>query len=243
MRPEDVRRRRAAQLRGLPRARCPPRPARRPRAGTSFARARQPVGGAHPAPRAHRPRGSWVAEVDGEMVGFATSFNRELMWILASYVVRPGLQGQGIGKALLAAAMHHGRGCLRGMLSASADPKAIRRYRAAGFSLHPQMHLTGTRRPVGDPGRGEGPRRVGRRLRADGLHRPAGPRRGARSRPRPVVDDVPARRLGHLDRQRLRLPRRRRDARPARGDQPAYGVPCSCGSALRPPATRCWSLT
>ena len=78
------------------------------------------------------------------MVGFATSFNRELMWILASFVVRPGLQGQGLGKALLAAALHHGRGCLRGMLSASADPRAIRRYRAAGFSLHPQMYLTGT---------------------------------------------------------------------------------------------------
>ena len=90
------------------------------------------------------PEGCWVAEVDGRMVGFATSFNRELMWLLATYAVRPGLQGQGIGKALLAAAMHHGRGCLRAMLSASADPKAIRRYRAAGFSLHPQMYLTGT---------------------------------------------------------------------------------------------------
>jgi GNAT superfamily N-acetyltransferase len=89
------------------------------------------------------PGGCWVAEIDGEMVGFATSFNRELMWILATYAVRPGLQGQGIGRALLAAALHHGRGCLRGMLSASADPKAVRRYRAAGFSLHPQMHLTG----------------------------------------------------------------------------------------------------
>ncbi len=89
------------------------------------------------------PGGCWVADVDGRMVGFATSFTRELMWILASYAVEPGLQGHGIGKALLAAAMHHGRGCLRGMLSASADPRAIRRYRAAGFSLHPQMHLTG----------------------------------------------------------------------------------------------------
>ena len=89
------------------------------------------------------PGGCWVAEVDAEMVGFATSFNRELMWILASYAVRPGLQGQGIGKALLAAALHHGRGCLRGMLSASADSRAVRRYRAAGFALHPQMHLTG----------------------------------------------------------------------------------------------------
>ncbi len=89
------------------------------------------------------PGGCWVAEVDGEMVGFATSFNRELMWILASYAVLPGQQGQGIGSALLAAALHHGRGCLRGMLSASSDPRAVRRYRAAGFSLHPQLHLTG----------------------------------------------------------------------------------------------------
>ena len=90
------------------------------------------------------PGGCWVAEVDGEMVGCATSLTRELMWILSTYVVRPGLQGQGIGKALLAAALHHGRGCLRGMLSASADTKAIRRYRAAGFSLHPQMYLSGS---------------------------------------------------------------------------------------------------
>jgi len=90
------------------------------------------------------PGGCWVAEVDDEMVGVATSLTRELMWILSTYVVRPGLQGQGIGKALLLAALHHGRGCLRAMLSASADPKAVRRYRAAGFSLHPQMYLSGS---------------------------------------------------------------------------------------------------
>ena len=66
------------------------------------------------------------------------------MWVLATYVVRPDAQGQGIGKALLAAALHHGRGCLRGMLASSADPKAARRYRQAGFSLHPQMTLSGT---------------------------------------------------------------------------------------------------
>ncbi len=90
------------------------------------------------------PGGCWVAEVDADLVGFATSFTRELMWVLASYAVRPGLQGHGIGRALLAAAMQHGRGCLRGMLSASADPRAVRRYRSAGFSLHPQMHLSGT---------------------------------------------------------------------------------------------------
>ena len=41
------------------------------------------------------------------------------------------------------AALQHGRGCLRGMLSSSSDPRAVRRYRAAGFDLHPQMFLVG----------------------------------------------------------------------------------------------------
>ncbi|NYG58064.1 putative N-acetyltransferase YhbS [Nocardioides daedukensis] len=90
------------------------------------------------------PAGCWVAEQDGEVVGCAISRTRELMWILASFAVRPDLQGQGIGAQLLQAAMHHGRGCLRGMFAASADPGAVRRYRLAGFSLHPQMFLTGT---------------------------------------------------------------------------------------------------
>ena len=52
----------------------------------------------------------------------AVSWIRELMWILASFAVRPGLQGQGIGAQLLAAALHHGRGCLRGHARRPADP-------------------------------------------------------------------------------------------------------------------------
>lgn len=90
------------------------------------------------------PGGCWVAEDGGEQVGFATSAVREKLWLLATYAVRPGRQGRGIGKPLLEAALHHGRGCLRGMLSASADARAVRRYRLAGFSLHPQMTLSGT---------------------------------------------------------------------------------------------------
>ncbi|GAA1920812.1 hypothetical protein GCM10009797_13130 [Nocardioides hwasunensis] len=89
------------------------------------------------------PGGCWVAEVDGEVVGGAVSRVRELMWILASFAVRPEHQAQGIGTQLMAAALHHGRGCLRGMFAASADPGAVRRYRLAGFDLHPQMMVTG----------------------------------------------------------------------------------------------------
>ena len=88
--------------------------------------------------------GCWVAEDDTEMVGFATSAVRDKTWILATYAVRPHLQARGVGKQLLDAALHHGRGCLRGMLSSSSDPRAVRRYRLAGFSLHPQMYLRGT---------------------------------------------------------------------------------------------------
>ncbi len=89
------------------------------------------------------PGGCWVADDETGLVGFATSFVRDTTWCLATYVVRPALQGRGIGRALLEAAMHHGRGCLHGMLSASADPKAVRRYHLAGFEMHPQMFLAG----------------------------------------------------------------------------------------------------
>lgn len=89
------------------------------------------------------PAGCWVAEDDGGLVGFATSSVRELTWLLHTYVVLPRAQGLGIGRAVLDAALNHSRGCSRGMVSSSLDPAAARRYRLAGFSLHPQMGLRG----------------------------------------------------------------------------------------------------
>ena len=90
------------------------------------------------------PAGCWVAERDEDLLGVVVSFVREKMWLLASYAVVPGAQGLGLGRALLAPALEHGQGSLRGMLNASNDPKAVRRYHDAGFRLHPQMFLRGT---------------------------------------------------------------------------------------------------
>lgn len=95
--------------------------------------------------------GCWVAEADGELLGFATSLRREVLWALATFAVVPGRQGGGIGRALLDAALQHSVGCLRGMIAASNDPRALRRYQAAGFDLHPQMVLSGRVAPSAAP--------------------------------------------------------------------------------------------
>jgi GNAT superfamily N-acetyltransferase len=74
------------------------------------------------------PGGCWVAEDGSDLLGVVVSFVREKMWLLASYAVTPGAQGLGLGRALLAPALEHGRGSLRAMLNASSDPRAVRRY-------------------------------------------------------------------------------------------------------------------
>jgi GNAT superfamily N-acetyltransferase len=89
------------------------------------------------------PDGCWVAEKGDEVVGFATSFRRERVWCLATFAVRPGLQGAGIGAQVLDPARAYGADLPRGMLAASVDPRALRRYHRAGFRLHPQLTLHG----------------------------------------------------------------------------------------------------
>ncbi len=89
------------------------------------------------------PGGCFVAEDDTGLIGAVIALRRELTWLLSTYAVRPGLQGRGVGRQLLLAALEHGRGCLRGLISASHDQGAVRRYHAAGFTLHPMMFLRG----------------------------------------------------------------------------------------------------
>ena len=88
------------------------------------------------------PGGCWVAEDGGRVAGFAVSQNRGRFWYLATYGVRTGLQGRGVGKRLLDAALAHADG-RPGMFSATVHPGATRRYRMAGFLLYPQMRMVG----------------------------------------------------------------------------------------------------
>ncbi|MGN6131958.1 MAG: GNAT family N-acetyltransferase [Nocardioidaceae bacterium] len=123
----DLRRRRADEP--------PPEPRSPARRGEWCARVRFLLG--------TDPGGCWVAERGGRVLGVAVSVRRDLTWILVTYAVRPGHQGRGIGRTLLEAALTRSTGCLRGMISASPDPLAARRYARAGFTLHPMMFLAG----------------------------------------------------------------------------------------------------
>lgn len=102
----------------------------------------------------HDPEGCWLAEEDGEAVGVALSLRREGTWVLSTFAVRPESQGKGVGLLLLEQALRYGRGCLRGMVCSSPDPRAARRYRRAGLTLHPAMVLSGPvdRSGLRDPG-------------------------------------------------------------------------------------------
>lgn len=53
------------------------------------------------------PRGVWLAEDEGEIVGFALSWVCGRLWFLAELFVAPGRQGQGIGNELLRCTMAH----------------------------------------------------------------------------------------------------------------------------------------
>jgi GNAT superfamily N-acetyltransferase len=92
----------------------------------------------------HDADGCWIAEDDSEPLGISTSLRRESWWGLSSYFVLPKAQGTGVGRALLDAALRHADGTDRAMICASHDPKAFRRYRLAGFTMHPTMLGWGT---------------------------------------------------------------------------------------------------
>jgi predicted N-acetyltransferase YhbS len=89
------------------------------------------------------PDGSWVAEVDGHVVGTALALRREGLWGLSLLVVDPEQQSRGIGRALLDASLTYADGVPTAIILSSRDGRAMRRYAAAGFDLYPQVGSSG----------------------------------------------------------------------------------------------------
>ncbi|MEP6665446.1 MAG: GNAT family N-acetyltransferase, partial [Nocardioidaceae bacterium] len=88
--------------------------------------------------------GCWVAESeDGCVSGAVAALLREGMWGLSTYAVEPGLQTRGVGKGLLETALTYGPADAPGFICSSHDVRAIRRYRLAGFDVHPTMLMWG----------------------------------------------------------------------------------------------------
>ncbi len=91
--------------------------------------------------RAHDPGGSWVAECDGEIVGVGAATRRGPLWFLSLLAVAVDQQSAGIGRRLLDAALQTLGPA--GAICASDDPRALRRYRLAGFHLEPSYRANG----------------------------------------------------------------------------------------------------
>jgi len=96
------------------------------------------------------PAGAWVAVAGDEVVGLAQAIVRDDLWILSLLGVAPGHQDGGAGRALLEQALGHGDRLAPGLIFSSPDPRAMRRYLAAGFDLHPCVAASGV--PVVAPG-------------------------------------------------------------------------------------------
>jgi GNAT superfamily N-acetyltransferase len=103
------------------------------------------------------PAGAWVAAAGEQVVGMATAVRRDGFWGLSMLFVHPGQQNGGVGRRLLDAAHGYADGAAVRMIMTSPDPRALRRYSAAGLAIHPAVEAEGevdrARIPAGLPGR------------------------------------------------------------------------------------------
>jgi GNAT superfamily N-acetyltransferase len=98
--------------------------------------------------------GAWVTTIDGQVCGAAMAGLRERLWYLAHLHVRPGLQGRGVGRRLLEAALRYGADARGRLLHSSLDPQAMRCYQRAGFALEPALQAVGVVRRAALPAGG-----------------------------------------------------------------------------------------
>jgi ribosomal protein S18 acetylase RimI-like enzyme len=89
------------------------------------------------------PEGSFVAHRDGRVIGLAQALLRERLWCLSTLAVDPRTQSGGAGHALLEQALRYNDGADAGLIVSSSDPRALRLYGLAGFSLRPTFEAGG----------------------------------------------------------------------------------------------------
>ena len=89
------------------------------------------------------PAGGFVAEHDGRVIGVAQAIVRERLWCLSLLAVQPGAQTAGAGRALLERALGYGADADARLITSSNDPRALRLYALAGFSVLPTFGASG----------------------------------------------------------------------------------------------------
>ncbi len=89
------------------------------------------------------PDGAWVAREDGRVVGVALGEQTDGIWVLVLLAVDATAQSGGLGRVLLERALATFDGARGGFITASDDPRALRLYARAGFSLRPCVVASG----------------------------------------------------------------------------------------------------
>jgi predicted N-acetyltransferase YhbS len=94
------------------------------------------------------PDGAFIAERDGRVLGAAQAIRRDRLWVLSLLAVEPGAQSAGAGRALLERTLDYGEEGDTGLIVSSNDPRALRLYGLAGFSLQPAFEARGSFDPA-----------------------------------------------------------------------------------------------
>ena len=97
------------------------------------------------------PEGTWVAEGADGVVAMAEAIRRDDFWGLSMLFAHPRAQGQGVGRQLMAKVMDYADGSRVRMIMTSEDPRALRRYSAAGLAIHPAVQMEGKADPKAIP--------------------------------------------------------------------------------------------